>query len=127
MESNTENLIDTLPFDINQFRLQQYRFKERDFIEQNSHNPKKIERIKLFFRLIECGLSLGNGFIAVRPGDNGGNIPYQVSKMDFNFFEIGAVRWDLTQKDRHINLVSEINNSRIDGIIGHLKTEMINK
>ncbi len=117
-----KELIETLPFSLKEFSLMQYRFKEQDYL-RNSRTSLQAARIKLFFKLLSCGLHLGAGFVAVIGKEE---FPYQVSKVDYALFEIGAVRYDLVIKDRHIDLRREIENSRIDGIIGHLKTEMIN-
>lgn len=117
-------LIDTLPFDIKQYNLTKFRHKEEDYLRQVDESAKRRkEEIKLFFRLINAGLVLGAGLVVVKQYNQ---VSYMVTGMDFVNFEITAVRYDLETEDRYRKIRSDIELSRIDGVIGHMETLMIN-
>lgn len=128
MHSN-EDIIETLPFDLAVFERNRGE-KSVDVLidELEKHRIKLLAvekvRMRLFYQILDCGLGLGCGFIVHK---HSMEIPFVVTRIDFVLYEIHARSMRGSDDEGVLQVVHSIENSFIDGIKGHLRTEMINK
>lgn len=78
---------------------------------------KKVERIKIFFALIHCGLYIGNGFVVSKED---AKKTYLVKSVDLMTYEITGIAYDFwVPEERLIELVSAAINVKYDSIEGY--------